>query len=287
MGSQPGSDVEVAAEVARQGLSLAQHVGVRVQVAAQVRVWLVELAPILAQPRLPEQLGLAQHVEIALLEVARSRIRQSVSRAADGPANSLAQFDRPRIPARCARCAGYPTVSGVGACSFGRTPSAHPNGRHLPGRLPEEPSRADPRRHYRRHRVDGLGAFHLAGKEAYDKAIDGGPEFIGPPDLEVVRMVEEGDDVISGMGGVVALGLRRAGQPAPVRCAVSGRYGVEPTVVGAIGIHEPEVAALPVVVRSGVDDLGAVGRERRGEHSPVLLGKFVSRVRPVPSGRTV
>jgi ketosteroid isomerase-like protein len=40
-----------------------------------------------------------------------------------------------------------------------------------------------------------FGAFHLTGKEAYDKAIDGAPEFIDPPALEVVRMVEEGDVV--------------------------------------------------------------------------------------------
>ena len=31
-----------------------------------------------------------------------------------------------------------------------------------------------------------FGAFHLTGKEAYDKAIDGAPEFIDPPELEVV-----------------------------------------------------------------------------------------------------
>ena len=37
-----------------------------------------------------------------------------------------------------------------------------------------------------------FGAFHLIGKEAYDKAIDGAPEFIDPPELEVVRMVEQG-----------------------------------------------------------------------------------------------
>src|SRR6478752_2101998 len=31
------------------------------------------------------------------------------------------------------------------------------------------------------------GAFKLSGKEAYDKAIDGAPHFIDPPELEVVR----------------------------------------------------------------------------------------------------
>src|SRR5688572_28547100 len=45
-----------------------------------------------------------------------------------------------------------------------------------------------------------FGAFHLAGKEAYDKAIDGAPEFIDPPELEVVRMVEEGDVVMAELG---------------------------------------------------------------------------------------
>ena len=42
-----------------------------------------------------------------------------------------------------------------------------------------------------------FGAFHLTGKEAYDKAIDGAPEFVDPPELEVVRMVEEGDVVMA------------------------------------------------------------------------------------------
>jgi hypothetical protein len=32
-----------------------------------------------------------------------------------------------------------------------------------------------------------FGAFHLTGKEAYDKAIDGAPEFIDPREFEVVR----------------------------------------------------------------------------------------------------
>ena len=45
------------------------------------------------------------------------------------------------------------------------------------------------------------GAFHLKGKEAYDKAIDGAPTFIDPPTLEVVRMVEEGDTVMAELTG--------------------------------------------------------------------------------------
>ena len=46
-----------------------------------------------------------------------------------------------------------------------------------------------------------FGAFHLTGKEAYDKAIDGAPEFIDPPELEVVRMVEQGDVIMAELTG--------------------------------------------------------------------------------------
>src|SRR4051812_3593278 len=46
-----------------------------------------------------------------------------------------------------------------------------------------------------------FGAFHLTGKEAYDKAIDGAPELIDPPELEVVRMVEQGDVVMAELTG--------------------------------------------------------------------------------------
>jgi ketosteroid isomerase-like protein len=45
------------------------------------------------------------------------------------------------------------------------------------------------------------GAFRLTGKEAYDKAIDGAPDFIDPPELEVVRMVEQGDVVMAELAG--------------------------------------------------------------------------------------
>jgi ketosteroid isomerase-like protein len=48
-----------------------------------------------------------------------------------------------------------------------------------------------------------FGAFHLTGKQAYDKAIDGAPEFIDPPELEVVRMVEQGDVVMAELTGTV------------------------------------------------------------------------------------
>ncbi|TYB42811.1 nuclear transport factor 2 family protein [Actinomadura chibensis] len=47
-----------------------------------------------------------------------------------------------------------------------------------------------------------FGGFHLTGKEAYDKAIDGAPHFIDPPELEVVRMVEQDDVVMAEINGV-------------------------------------------------------------------------------------
>jgi ketosteroid isomerase-like protein len=47
-----------------------------------------------------------------------------------------------------------------------------------------------------------FGAFHLTGKQAYDNAIEG-PGFVGPPRLEVVRMVEEGDVVMAELTGSV------------------------------------------------------------------------------------
>ncbi|MEV5329797.1 nuclear transport factor 2 family protein [Nonomuraea sp. NPDC052634] len=48
-----------------------------------------------------------------------------------------------------------------------------------------------------------FGHFHLTGKDAYDKAIDGPPEFIDPPHLEVVRVVEQGDVVMAELRGTV------------------------------------------------------------------------------------
>jgi ketosteroid isomerase-like protein len=48
-----------------------------------------------------------------------------------------------------------------------------------------------------------FGGFHLVGKDAYDQAIDGPPELLNPPRLEVVRMVEQGDVVMAEMTGVV------------------------------------------------------------------------------------
>ena len=48
-----------------------------------------------------------------------------------------------------------------------------------------------------------FGAFHLTGKQAYDDAIEG-PGFTGPPELEVVRMVEQDDVVMAELVGSVA-----------------------------------------------------------------------------------
>ena len=47
-----------------------------------------------------------------------------------------------------------------------------------------------------------FGAFRLKGKEAYDKAIDGAPHFIDPPQLEVVRLVEQDDVVMAELTGM-------------------------------------------------------------------------------------
>jgi ketosteroid isomerase-like protein len=46
-----------------------------------------------------------------------------------------------------------------------------------------------------------FGAFQLSGKAAYDMAIDGAPEFIDPPRLEVVRMIEQGNIVMAELTG--------------------------------------------------------------------------------------
>lgn len=47
-----------------------------------------------------------------------------------------------------------------------------------------------------------FGAFHLTGKQAYDAAIEA-PGFIAPPQLEVVRMVEQDDVVMAELTGSV------------------------------------------------------------------------------------
>lgn len=44
------------------------------------------------------------------------------------------------------------------------------------------------------------GAFRLSGKSAYDAAIEG-PGFLGPPRLDVVRMVEQDDTVMAELTG--------------------------------------------------------------------------------------
>jgi ketosteroid isomerase-like protein len=47
-----------------------------------------------------------------------------------------------------------------------------------------------------------FGAFHLVGKQAYDDAIES-PGFVAPPQLEVVRMVEQDDVVMAELRGTV------------------------------------------------------------------------------------
>ncbi|WP_033344144.1 nuclear transport factor 2 family protein [Catenuloplanes japonicus] len=47
-----------------------------------------------------------------------------------------------------------------------------------------------------------FGHFHLKGKAAYDEAIEG-PGWLGPPQLDVVRMVEQDDTVMAELRGVV------------------------------------------------------------------------------------
>lgn len=47
-----------------------------------------------------------------------------------------------------------------------------------------------------------FGAFHLTGKEAYDEAIEA-PGFVPPPQLDVVRMVEQDDVVMAELTGSV------------------------------------------------------------------------------------
>ena len=49
-----------------------------------------------------------------------------------------------------------------------------------------------------------FGAFQLSGKAAYDEAIES-PDFSGHPELEVVRLVEEGDTVMAELIGRVHL----------------------------------------------------------------------------------
>lgn len=47
-----------------------------------------------------------------------------------------------------------------------------------------------------------FGAFHLTGKQAYDAEINA-PGFASPPELEVVRMVEQNDVVMAELAGSV------------------------------------------------------------------------------------
>ena len=47
-----------------------------------------------------------------------------------------------------------------------------------------------------------FGAFRLTGKQAYDEAIEA-PGFAGPPQIEIVRMVEQDDVVMAELAGSV------------------------------------------------------------------------------------
>ena len=61
-----------------------------------------------------------------------------------------------------------------------------------------------------------FGHFNLTGKQAYDEAVEG-PGFVGPPQLEVVRMVEEGDVV---MAELLGWAPQAAGEPVRLSMAV-------------------------------------------------------------------
>jgi ketosteroid isomerase-like protein len=61
---------------------------------------------------------------------------------------------------------------------------------------------------HRRHQVDGVRRVSTDRPEAYDKAIDGAPMFIDPPELNVVRMVEQGDVIMAELTGTA---MRAAG----------------------------------------------------------------------------
>ena len=50
--------------------------------------------------------------------------------------------------------------------------------------------------------------LRLTGKDAYDKAINGAPEFIDPPQLEVVRMIEQGDTIMAELTGTARRAAR-------------------------------------------------------------------------------
>jgi ketosteroid isomerase-like protein len=56
-----------------------------------------------------------------------------------------------------------------------------------------------------------FGAFQLMGKEAYDRAINGAPEFIDPPELHAVRMLEQDDVVMAELTGTARRPLSMCG----------------------------------------------------------------------------
>ena len=61
------------------------------------------------------------------------------------------------------------------------------------------------------------GAFHIRGKEAFDKEIEN-DAFVGSPIIDVTRVIEEGDVVIA--EGTVRAGRRDGGQLSAVFCDV-------------------------------------------------------------------
>lgn len=61
------------------------------------------------------------------------------------------------------------------------------------------------------------GAFHLRGRDAFDREIEG-PGAAGPPTIEVTRLVEEGDVVVA--EGTVRSALEAGGALSLVFCDV-------------------------------------------------------------------
>ncbi len=61
------------------------------------------------------------------------------------------------------------------------------------------------------------GAFHLTGKEAFDKEIEN-PAFVGSPTITITRLTEEGDVVVA--EGAVRAQRRAGGVLSAVFCDV-------------------------------------------------------------------
>ncbi len=64
---------------------------------------------------------------------------------------------------------------------------------------------------------DMPGAFHLVGKEAFDKGIEN-PAFVGRPTITIIRMIEENDVVAA--EGTVRVGRKEGGFLNAVFCDV-------------------------------------------------------------------